>query len=894
MVEQVPFINREAELAHVAACVEAWGTRRVLCIQAEGGVGKTRLLQEIRERHLRAVPSVLSDRVERKDVTLAAVHEFTVTEWRNMAQELGVKLIEADAGFDLDQMAADLKRVTLASPDALVIRLGTDERLRPGIQQALEKGIKVLTLDNYLPRLEGLTTRITLDYYEGARLSLEQMVKEINFQGEIAAFWVKDVAMQEGRKNILDSILLKYPDIELVAEFGVMGADIATVVYNKTQDILDDHPNLRAIWVTWDEFTRGVVQALIDKNRADVLVHSFDLSPSDVDLMLQPASPWRATVAINPTETGRIVVRLATLAAYGVEIERHYSVPMLFITQETLRQVNAGKHPLWSESDIGRAPLLRFLQARAQPAHERHLASTEIVDFDDRALHFPQNLARKIAHMLDEKAFTPYMQGLLDWRRMETAGVSPERLAQERRGLTQTFADCFNNVSERRRVVLSFDTTDALEEEGDVWNDVLEIVPQLENSVVLIAGRNSAKIGALLETEIKNDVQIVKLPPLPQAASKEYLRQKQELLHVTLEPELAEKLLFLAAGRPILIDLALEWLTREIPLDWLVKSSLEEIKSLPVEQLKGRQEEFERQLVRHIADTRRPMDWLTLVMSHIYPLDVEMIPELLGMSDKEAQVLFDEAQSYIFVKRLPDDHISLHDEMRRLVTDYVWPEVDPDGERRRRDSRFATAYFEHKVEALREEIDQRKGTDLDQGAVTQELADLERSYWITQIARVRYALHADWSDGFEVFAQAFDEATHRKQSDARDMLLNLARDNMQRATKQKWHDRDARYKYEIRLARQRLDKLELEQGRRILEALKADYPEQDRQVDVLTRLARCAQLSGDLQTAVRHLEQALQICELRPEMMSAWGGVILNTLGWMRRLMGKWEQAAED
>ena len=40
--------------------------------------------------------------------------------------------------------------------------------------------------------------------------------------------------------------------------------------------------------------------------------------------------------------------------------------------------------------------------------------------------------------------------------------------------------------------------------------------------------------------------------------------------------------------------------------------------------------------------------------------------------------LLKEIQPYVFIKNLPNDRITLHDEMRRLVNTYAWPEVDPD------------------------------------------------------------------------------------------------------------------------------------------------------------------------------------------------------------------------
>jgi hypothetical protein len=542
---------------------------------------------------------------------------------------------------------------------------------------------------------------------------------------------------------------------------------------------------------------------------------------------------------------------------------------------------------LWSESDMGWTPWLRSLQAKGQPEAKKGLLVTDIFDFDDHAFHIPQNLGRRIATALSEETFGPYMRGLLDLRKMEMAGVSLEVLDQQSERVNQTFVRNFNQVSSKSRVLLLLDTTDALAR-TDVWNYVSNLALQMENVLFLVAGRNTDVLWDDLKSEIGKDAQLVELPPLETEASEWYLQQKQELLHVTLDPKIAQKLLLLARGLPILIDLAVEWTAREIPLDWLVKKSLKQLKELSDEEIKKRRKEFEYQLVHHIADIRTQMDRLILVLSHVYPLNREMIVELLGLSEDEAGKLLEEARTYVFVKLLPDRRIALHDEMRRMVNDYVWPEADPDGDRKRRDSKLAAVYCQRKIRDLKGEIDQLKERDLEEIGVTQELADMERSYWLMQVYRVRYAVYANWTEGISIFATVFDEATRHYQPYIRRLLLNSVEENLEEAIEKKWHNRDARYKYEIRLVQDRLDTLDdLEGVHRILESLKADNPEQERQVDILTRLANCARLSGNLQKAIGYLEQALAICEARPEIMGTWGGTILNTMGWMHRLMGE-------
>ena len=51
MGEYTPFVGREQELAQIDALVREWGTRHVLCLNAPAGIGKTRLLQELRQRY---------------------------------------------------------------------------------------------------------------------------------------------------------------------------------------------------------------------------------------------------------------------------------------------------------------------------------------------------------------------------------------------------------------------------------------------------------------------------------------------------------------------------------------------------------------------------------------------------------------------------------------------------------------------------------------------------------------------------------------------------------------------------------------------------------------------------------------------------------------------------
>ncbi len=81
MPEKVPFIDREDELALIDTLMREWGTLRILCVHAPGGIGKTRLLQEVRQRYMgteqtRLIITDITDFDNRKFHSYLVIFEF--------------------------------------------------------------------------------------------------------------------------------------------------------------------------------------------------------------------------------------------------------------------------------------------------------------------------------------------------------------------------------------------------------------------------------------------------------------------------------------------------------------------------------------------------------------------------------------------------------------------------------------------------------------------------------------------------------------------------------------------------------------------------------------------------------------------------------------------------
>lgn len=408
---------------------------------------------------------------------------------------------------------------------------------------------------------------------------------------------------------------------------------------------------------------------------------------------------------------------------------------------------------------IGKTRLLQEVRKRCLKNASDRLIVTKIIDFDDRMLHVPATVGNHIGQMLDKAVFEPYFKASLDHRKMEIAGVSPEKLREQFLKNDEIFIDCFNKVSKKKRVLIFLDTTEALQG-TDFWDYLIKMGTHLKNVLILIAGRNAQEIGESLKNNLtEKEVGIKKLPPLVEEG-KEYLEKKQAILRINLDSELTEKLILLAGGRPILIDLATEWLAREIPFNWLTKSSLEDIES----ELEERQKEFERQLVIHIAQLRSEIDRLIFLMSHVYPLDENGIAELLQIKGDRSKEIFDEAKTYVFVKSLPDGRITLHDEMRRMLKEHVWSEADPEKDKLRLYSNLAIVYLNGMIDSLNNDLEIEEKSSKKEKDSQEELDSFTRrikineSICLLQVELVKHKLFVNIDKGFKLFVELFDES----------------------------------------------------------------------------------------------------------------------------------------
>ena len=338
------------------------------------------------------------------------------------------------------------------------------------------------------------------------------------------------------------------------------------------------------------------------------------------------------------------------------------------------------------------------------------------LDFDDPTITNFDNFEFRLASEINNKGIKSdsYFNALNDLRKMQGAKVSIEGIINQQKIINKILVDLLNNSTHEKRIALFIDTSEKAESMG-FWENFLSLLSTLNNVVCIIVGRphKEFNLSVIIDHGFEGQVQEFNLKPLDINDSQKYLEAKQEQIHTNIDPATVNKLLLLADGRPILLDLAVELVARGTALDtleWLYNTDSSAFDAASDDKKLEMRKNFEEHLVLYISKIRKRVHQLILILSRIYPLSREMVSFLVQLPAEEANSLFDEMKSFVFVKSFPDpDYISLHDEMRRLVIEYVWHEVDPDGLRQKRDSRRAVEWYQRERGQLLGRLQERKG-----------------------------------------------------------------------------------------------------------------------------------------------------------------------------------------
>ncbi len=469
--------------------------------------------------------------------------------------------------------------------------------------------------------------------------------------------------------------------------------------------------------------------------------------------------------------------------------------------------------------------------------------------------------------------------------------VADIRLPQLEQNALLTFVKELGDFMLHKRLIRLTDTLDAVEVGRAQRAEFYRYANVLPNVLAVAAGREAASFLPEFEEAFDEEaITYVELKSFNQVESEKFFTEVDRQGFIS--PDMREKLHFLTEGRPILLSLAVEWLSRNMPLPDIVELSLEELtasiapaaseEALSSEVLGDLRQRFEFELVDRIRQLKMPLDRAILYMAHISRRsDASILSTLLNLTQLEAAQLMQQLIELSFVRYNPTtESCMLHDEMKNLVNRYAWPYIDATGDLRRvLTQKVIEDYYEPRIRALAE---QNKPPSTLKGPIQRTaISQAEWEQWRLEAECLHYHLKVSEEDGLAYFDERFTEAERNNHL----MRMQFLRGEMDIAGPGIRDTLELRRAAELRL------RGEVEEARAICETLlERGHLSVDNRISAHNTLGLIA-ASSDPERARRHYRRALSHAQHGNRIRVM--GVLHNNLGQLHSYINRLDQAIE-
>ena len=246
---------------------------------------------------------------------------------RAAADSLGLKLeVQApEREIDVEKQMQIVENLIQGQVGVIALVPSGSREIVPAVVKANAANIPVVTVDTRVDAAAlsaaggHVATFIGSDNVDGGRMAGEFVAQRLNGQGRVAVLeGIPGHETADSRLRGFRQALSAHPGLRIVAsQTANWERDQA---FNVTQNILQSHPDIQAIFACNDVMALGAVEAVAAAGKTkDIAIVGFD-AQDDARTALRQGR-MAATIAQNPREMGR----LAIVSAY--RILHHEPVP---------------------------------------------------------------------------------------------------------------------------------------------------------------------------------------------------------------------------------------------------------------------------------------------------------------------------------------------------------------------------------------------------------------------------------------------------------------------------------------------------------------------------------------------------------------------------------------
>jgi ABC-type sugar transport system substrate-binding protein len=257
----------------------------------------------------------------------------SVKTWNKDHPDVKVIFAQGKSGTDDEGEIAAIQSMVSQQVKAIAIT-PTSPNVQGELQKAVDKGIKVVLIDNDIPAWSGKSSVVATDNLAG---------------GKLAGAWLKGKLPAGAKIAVLQGVLGNPSlDDRVTGMLDTLGSS-ATVVakvatdcdqtkgLNAAQDILSAHPDIAGIYGACGPPILGALQAIKAKGKdGKLIVVGFDASPDEVTAIT--AGTESGSVAQFPAKMGSVGAQTALDAAQGKTVAPNVDTGTEMVTKDNAAQ----------------------------------------------------------------------------------------------------------------------------------------------------------------------------------------------------------------------------------------------------------------------------------------------------------------------------------------------------------------------------------------------------------------------------------------------------------------------------------------------------------------------------------------------------------------------------
>lgn len=285
------------------------------------------------------------DEIHRKHYTAAISFHYTgkaymdliVKGMTDVFKSLGINIIATtDAHFDPKLQCRQLESLGLLKPD-IVVGIPTDDTLTADSFRIFPESTRLIFM-GHVPigfRPEEYVSCISVDdraYGQYVAQSLAENMQRLGLHnvgmlmrgGRFFAINQRDAAAEQ--------LLSEQEGIKICGAAYFEGENSA---YRATLELMREHPEVEALYVTWEEPAMDAMQALQELGRSDVVLATADLEYESA-LVLASGGMIKGIAAQRPYEQGRAVALAGAISLLGRKVPTYITTAPTRITSANL------------------------------------------------------------------------------------------------------------------------------------------------------------------------------------------------------------------------------------------------------------------------------------------------------------------------------------------------------------------------------------------------------------------------------------------------------------------------------------------------------------------------------------------------------------------------------